>query len=447
MSADSEAWVAAEILREEFLHSEEDVSAVETTEELEDASEASAELFARFLAFTAAQIGGQNSRSAAYTAVLTSAFAAFTDAYLSKEDIHSLTAAFDTDARKTVLSAYYRALATLEEQGVSDIPRGPSSALLDAAAAGKASIYALFGGQGTNEVYFDELQALYDIYKPFVEPFLTALTINTLQPLASASTASYYAYGFDVVSWLSGALPRPPVEYLASIPMSLPLIGLTQLTQYLVSCRVANLTPGEMRSRISGATGHSQGIISAVCISVSGSHESYLENASRSLKWLFFSGLRGQEAFPVLALESNVVRDSIEGSEGIPTPMLSVTGLLLKDLTPHIISTNKHLPANSRVQVSLYNGPKAFVITGPPKSLYGLVVNLRKIRASSGLDQSKIAFSQRKPVFSVRFLVINAPYHSDYLKGATDKVVADLQSDLWKPVDLAIPVYHTETGE
>jgi hypothetical protein len=34
----------------------------------------------------------------------------------------------------------------------------------------QASIYALFGGQGTNEVYFDELQPFYDIYRPFFRP-------------------------------------------------------------------------------------------------------------------------------------------------------------------------------------------------------------------------------------------------------------------------------------
>jgi hypothetical protein len=36
----------------------------------------------------------------------------------------------------------------------------------------------------------------------------------------------------------------------------------------------------------------------------------------------------------------------------------------------------------------------------------------------SGLDQSKTPFSQRKPVFSIRFLLIGVPYHSEYLDGA-----------------------------
>ena len=85
--------------------------------------------------------------------------------------------------------------------------------------------------------------------------------------------------------------------------------------------------------------------------------------------------------------------------------MLSVTGLSLKDLEAHVVSTNEHLVNGSKLQVSLHNGPKAFVVTGPSKALFGLVTSLRKVKASSGLDQSKVPFSQRKPVFSSRILL------------------------------------------
>ena len=50
---------------------------------------------------------------------------------------------------------------------------------------------------------------------------------------------------------------------------------LTQLVQYLVVCHIANLTPGEFHSRLSGATGHSQGIVSAVVIAASGTFEEH----------------------------------------------------------------------------------------------------------------------------------------------------------------------------
>ncbi len=447
VSTSSNEWVAAEILRDDFIHKEKNDGVVETTAELEDTAEATIELFARFLAFVADNIMPGTTCATSRTAVLLNAFKAFSSTHLSTKDLHNFVVAFDTDVRKSVLASYYRASAALQAQEVSAIPSAPSSALLTAAKDGSASVFGLFGGQGTNEVYFDELQSLYDIYKPFVTPFITSLTVNVLQPLASASTSSFFAYGLDVISWLAGA-PRPPTEYLASIPVSFPLIGLTQLTQYLVSCHVAGITPGEMRARLQGTTGHSQGIVSAVAVAASDSFESFSANSSKALKWLFFSGVRGQEAFPVLALEPGMVADAIEGGEGMPSPMLSVAGLSLGDLEPHIKKTNKHLPSNSQLSVSLYNGPKTFVVTGPAKALYGLVTSLRKVRAQPGLEQSKIPYSQRRPVFSARFLAVGVPYHSDYLTGATEKVMQDLEGEeLWKAKDLVIPVYHTEDGK
>ncbi len=80
-----------------------------------------------------------------------------------------------------------------------------------------------------------------------------------------------------------------------------------------------------------------------------------------------------------------MVVDAIEGGEGMPSSMLSVTGLSLGDLEPHIKKTNKHLPSNSQLSVLLYNGPKTFVVTGPAKALYGLIMSLCKVRAQPGL--------------------------------------------------------------
>ncbi|KAI0649410.1 fatty acid synthase [Trametes meyenii] len=448
VSTQADEWTAAEVLRDEFTHIQKTDDAIDNTAELENTTEAAVELFARFLRFAAQKLDEDAQSEAARTSILFKSLKYFTSSYLSTQDIHVIAAAFDTEVRKTVLASYFTALAALEAKQVSGIPRAPASALLSAATRGDASIYALFGGQGTNEVYFDELQSLYDIYKPYVSPFLTTVTRDILIPLVQESEEeSFYSHGLDVVSWLSGASPRPPVAYLASIPISFPLIGLTQLTQYLVVCRVSQLTPGDLLSRLHGATGHSQGLISALSIAASKTFEDFSSNASKALRWLFYSGLRGQQAFPVLALEPSIVQDCVEGGEGTPSPMLAVTGLLLKDLEGHIAKTNKHLPDNSKIGVSLYNGPKALVVTGPPRALYGLVTHLRKVRAPSGLDQSKTPFSQRKPVFSVRFLVVGVPYHSKYLESVADEVLDDLEGkELWSKEDLGIAVYHTENG-
>ncbi|KAG8974078.1 3-oxoacyl-[acyl-carrier-protein] synthase, partial [Tulasnella sp. 427] len=305
---------------------------------------------------------------------------------------------------------------------------------------------------GTNEVYFDELQGLYDIYKPYVGDLISKVTNEVLVPLAQQADLAghaYYAHGLDVTSWLDGSVERPPLDYFVSIPLSLPLIGLTQLVQYLVTVRVANLTPGEFRSRLKGATGHSQGLTSAVAIAASDSFDSLTANILKAIKWLFYCGLRGQEAFPILAVEPSIVSDAIDGGEGQPSPMLNVAGLPLSTLEAQLKKVNAHLPSNSQLGISLYNGPKIFVVTGPARALYGLVTALRKVKAPAGADQSKIPFSQRKAVFSMRFLAVNVPYHSPYLQSATQKLCEDdLKGDaLWDAKDLQIPVFHTENGE
>lgn len=450
VSSKTEEWIAAEVLRDEFVHSQKDLDAVDVTAELENKWEATLEVFARFLAFVAASLHEDVQSTCARTSFLANVFAHFISTYLTEKDVHSVAATCDTDVRKTVLSSYFQALAALEDSKVNVISTTPSSALLSAAEKGDASVFALFGGQGTNEVYFDELQSLCDIYKPYVTAFLFSITNEILKPLtATREATSFYAHGLDVISWLTGATPRPSTAYLASIPISLPLIGLTQLVQYLIVCRVSGLTPGDLRSRIAGATGHSQGVVSAVAIAASTTFESFTQNAKKAVRWLFFCGLRAQEAFPVLSLEPSIVDNSVEGGEGVPSPMLAITGLALKDLEPHIKKTNVHLPAHSQLHVSLHNGPRAFVVTGPARALYGLVTNLRKVRAPSGLDQSKTQFSQRKLVFSVRFLVVNAPYHSEYLASATEKLcVEDLEGEeIWTTKELGIPVYNTEDGK
>ncbi|KAG8716660.1 3-oxoacyl-[acyl-carrier-protein] synthase [Ceratobasidium sp. 394] len=454
--ATGSAWIAAEVLREEFKHEyvPRDVPQVEQSEDEPGvnpaaALEAQVELAAAFLGSIASKVGSDAQSTHARVQVLHAVTAHFTSEFLSRRDVHTLAATFDSDVRKQVLTSYFLAIDALETHVPDQVPRAPQSALFNAAVSGEAEIYALFGGQGTNEVYFDELKSLYAIYEPYVREYVAEMTAEVLIPLSQSPDAqnlAYYTYGLDVLGWLDGSIATPPIDYLASVPVSLPVIGLTQLVQYLVVCRASALTPGELRDRMKGATGHSQGILSAVVASTSTDLASFSTNSAKALKWLFWVGARGQEAFPILAVEPTIVQDSVDGGEGVPSPMLSVTGLPLAALEKHITGVNKHLPKNSQLGVSLYNGSRAFVVTGPPRALYGLVTALRKVRAPSGLDQSKIPFSQRKAVFNVRFLVVGVPYHSQYLDGATDKVMKDLGEELWEAKELGIAVYHTESG-
>jgi fatty acid synthase subunit alpha, fungi type len=157
VSTQADEWIAAEVLRDEFTHIQSQLNAVDSTAQLENEAEATIELSARFLAHVATSIAKDPQSMHARTALLLNVLKHFTSAYLATKDIHTLASGFDTEMRKTVLSAYFRAVAALQP---APVPPQPASALPTAASSGKASIFALFGGQGTNEVYFDELQPL-----------------------------------------------------------------------------------------------------------------------------------------------------------------------------------------------------------------------------------------------------------------------------------------------
>ena len=196
-----------------------------------------------------------------------------------------------------------------------------------------------------------------------------------------------------------------------------------------------------------GAAGHSQGIVSAIVIAISDSLDSFYQNFEKAIRLLNYIGIRAQEAVPVVHLDPVMVADCAE-LEGLPSALLSVSGIEHSLLEKLIKQTNQCLDPSIQICISLNNGPKNFVVTGCPKSLYGLVLTLRKSKASPSDDQSKIPFSQRKPVFSVRFLPIYAPFHSNALSSCTRKVLdIDLKGkELWNRSDMAFPVLHTQTG-
>jgi len=72
-------------------------------------------------------------------------------------------------------------------------------------------------------------------------------------------TKGLYSKGFDVMKWLQYSDTVPPTDYLLSTPISMPLIGFTQLLNYWIMLKLLNKNPHELRSLIKGTTGHSQG--------------------------------------------------------------------------------------------------------------------------------------------------------------------------------------------
>ncbi|KAF3401858.1 Fatty acid synthase subunit beta [Penicillium rolfsii] len=420
----------------------------EPTDELAQDDEPSSvvELVARYIGYVAHEVEeGEDDAQGTYLEVLKLVLNEFERAFMRGNDVHAVAAALSSIVPKKnqVVEAYYAGRAAAGR------PTKPyDSALFRAASDEAAGIYTVFGGQGNIEEYFDELRTVYTTYPSFVEDLIVS-SAELLQSLSREPEASkLYPKGLDIMRWLQDRDAQPDTDYLVSAPVSLPLIGLVQLAHYTVTCKVLGQQPGDLVERIRGTTGHSQGVVTAAAIATATTWESFAQASRNALTMLFWIGLRSQQAYPRTSLAPSVLQDSIENGEGTPTPMLSIRDLSRTAVQEHIDATNQHLPEDRHIAISLVNSARNFVVTGPPISLYGLNLRLRKVKAPTGLDQNRVPFTQRKVRFVNRFLPITAPFHSQYLTSAYDRILEDLEDVVEIPAkSLLIPVFNTKTGE
>ncbi|KAG2217921.1 hypothetical protein INT45_012584 [Circinella minor] len=426
----ADIWVSAEQLKEEF--------PVNTEEEIEEVTEI--ELAARFMHFAATRA----SKEPQFLPVARTAFLDFRSQYLKNNDVHAITRHLSSESRTVVIQAYFTALVVLKDDNV----KPPTSALFAAALRGDTNIFAAFGGQGNIEEYFDELADIWTTYQDLVRSFVERMAIVLAEHARSSEASVFHSKGLDIIRWLDNPELRPDLQYLVSAPVSFPLIGLTQLLHYYVMLKVLDRSPDDIRQLLAGSTGHSQGIISSAVISSSTTEEDFIRNTEKALGLLFWIGTRAQQVFPPTTLNPTILEDSLSNNEGNPTPMLAITGLREEQVLKHLDATNAHLAPDRQIKVTLFNGPRSFVCTGPPQSLYGLNLSLRKLKAPTGLEQSRVPFSQRKLKFSSRFLPITAPFHSNYLDEAVDILKEDIKRGglEFNVKDLKIPVFATDSG-
>ncbi|RLV86920.1 Fatty acid synthase subunit beta [Meyerozyma sp. JA9] len=419
-----------------------------------------AELFAKFLGYTASLVDPASPGQ--FDQVLKLSLQDFESRFLSNNsDVHSLAAQLladdvnypTTTAKvKDVITNYYTAVINSN----TPIPKSESDLLRHSinnksnTSAKKAEIIALFGGQGNTDEYFEELRDLYRMYNGLVKELLdkVASRLNKLVK-STENVDKIYTQGFDVLKWLSKPEQTPDQDYLLSVPVSCPLICVIQLCHYTVTCKTLGLTPGELRQYLSGTTGHSQGLVTSLALASSDSWESFYDNALKAVSILFFIGTRSLMAYPRTTLPPTMLQDSLEHGEGRPSPMLSVRDLSIEEVESFIGQTNKHLPQEKHVGISLINGARNLVVSGPPESLYGLNLTLRSKKAPAGLEQARVPFSERKLKFSNRFLPIFSPFHSHLLADATEVILDDLEASgvSLKKSDLQLPVYDTFSGQ
>lgn len=373
-------------------------------------------------------------------------FDAFERDFLEFTDIHNLVLSLPDDPKtpNETLKIYYSTAYALSRN-----PKCNESALFTLAERGDdVRLYAAFGGQGSgNSQSMKKLRDLFSQYLPFLQDLIDAASplLSSLSQLPRTQ-AFYTGHPIEIARWLQDSTAVPDATIISEAAYSFPIIGLLGMAHYCVTCKLLGKTPGQVRSSLEGATGHSQGIVVAAAIAMSDSWESFYDNARLAVEILFWTGFESQLNSPRGSVSAFIIKDSVENGEGKPSSMLIVRGLDKKQLEHSIEACNKYMDRKGKIYLAITNGSENFTVAGPANSLRGLALHLRRQKADEGLDQSRVPFSQRKPVIRFNFLPISAPFHTNYLENANQIIKGYFTGRCRLTSELAIPVFHTRDG-
>ncbi|RAK71483.1 beta subunit of fatty acid synthase [Aspergillus fijiensis CBS 313.89] len=431
---------AALQLRDDFLHHLQTANEPVTLSSL-------VEFWARFLGFTVHRLEqAPRGLTEDLRHLLTIALETFDRDILQQREVHGVVYNLEDTSeitQSTILAAYVRARHALRRLSRAATP---PSALLTAAQERKARLYVVFGGQGNDEHYFEELRTLWQTYRPLVEELIIPASSLLQRESMNGGSSRFYHNGLDALSWLEHPERTPASAYLIGAPISMPLIGLLQLAWYRVVGRVAGVTPAQLQTALAGTTGHSQGILPATVIAVAQSWTQFDALALDALRVLLAIGACSQDQFAVAQLPPAIVANAEAHGEGFPGPMLSVADFPVAQVRSYVADVNAHLPEDAHIEIALINGPHNIVLAGPPLSLHGFNVWLRAVKAPASGVQHRIPFSQRRPEIRNRFLPITAAFHSSYLAEVVPEVLARVPGLTISGEQLRIPVYCTRTG-
>ena len=134
---------------------------------------------------------------------------------------------------------------------------------------------ALFGGQGCSGGMMKELRAIVsmhsgstDVLHAYLESISQALKDEISQFESGVSLApNLLKYGLDIMAWANAVSPHdgPPLSYLESAAVSMPLILTIQLAAYL---HCVLFCPDPAAVGPAATLGHSQGIAAAVVVAL-----------------------------------------------------------------------------------------------------------------------------------------------------------------------------------
>ncbi|KAJ2392501.1 fatty acid synthase alpha subunit Lsd1, partial [Coemansia sp. RSA 2611] len=207
----------------------------------------------------------------------------------------------------------------------------------------------------------------------------------------------------------------------------------TPLLSDFVANMSAFLEQQSQDERLAVATGHSQGVVVAVALSMLTDEQSLYEIGAKSLGILMLVGAVPCIAHPWYMPYNGDSSVALPVEVGFPRPMVSIRGISRAVLESLLAEFNSSLPSSDEhVYLSVVNTCSQFIVSGPIESSVELVAFLRMRSAQPNADQSKVPFEKRKPVISASYIDIIAPYHSVHLNDAADMACKIAHSKGWE---------------
>ncbi|KAI8321101.1 hypothetical protein GQ54DRAFT_305059 [Martensiomyces pterosporus] len=330
------------------------------TKGLGDTPVADVELYARFLEHC-------TSKNSELTLAV---FGEFKHAFCADTDVHSVVQQHNLDKVqiRAVLRGYYSAWDLVQShKPMADASSAAKPALFSDPSV---SLMALFGGQGGMDNYMDEARWLWDAYRPLLLEFVTKASAFLEHESRDPRVAELYDKGLSPIQWLKDPDSLPSQEYLLTIPISMPVVGLIQLMHVVTAYKTLGVSPGELARSFKAAAGHSQGIAIAAALSMATDDASFYAVAEKVLGTLLLASAYPQLEYPYHPLSPSDEADVLTDGQ-TPYPMVSVQGVSKRVLEGYIAEFNSDQPERgSTVNLSLVNTYDQFIwhLVLPPSS-------------------------------------------------------------------------------
>ncbi|TGK07315.1 ACP S-malonyltransferase [Leptospira semungkisensis] len=302
---------------------------------------------------------------------------------------------------------------------------------LNEAKAQGNKLFLQFGGQGSP--WLKELSKIYESEPSLKELFDTAFT--ALKEELPGLDKNIISQGYDFESWIKNPESAPDENYLSSATVSIVGIFLTQTANY-VSLTHKGFTTSELLANSIGASGHSQGIVPAVLVSLGKEGADFYKEYAKFVKFILYLGYRAQQLYGIFNPSEEVLKGNEEIGDKQPAPMVAVIGYSAAELSERVEKINSELglSGDKAIYVSLFNTPDSNIISGNPEVL----LSFRK-KFKAEMDEKKVKFV---------YLRTTAPFHCPVMDGAENTVPKDMEriGFSYKGSDLKIPVYSIFDG-